>query len=212
MLPGLSSNICTDIVPNIQTSSVIREARRRSGLSQAELARRAGTSQPTLASYEAGRIAPRLETVGRLLEAAGHDLEITAIPKVRRGAVPIARVARELRRLLPREGARAGWRRLLDFVDDFRGSPRAGQVWLIEHAPASCGDPRFDAAIAGLVELLCDEAGIDWPRWTDDPKRFAEPWWFVSGLRGFEAAALRDSPVEFKRHGVFVNEGAFDRA
>src|SRR5579875_36555 len=102
--------------------SAIRTARRRSGLSQAELAERAGTSQPTLAAYEAGRVTPRLDTVERLLEATGHGMEIIAVPKVRRGAVPIAQVSREIRRILASEGDRSGWRRLLDFVDDFRGS------------------------------------------------------------------------------------------
>ena len=70
---------------------------------------------------------------------------------------------------------------------------------------------RFDAAIAALAEFLCTEAGLPYPAWTEDEKRFAEPWWFVSGLRGFEATALRDSPIAFARHGVFVNEEAFER-
>jgi hypothetical protein len=109
------------------------------------------------------------------------------------------------------EGEKSAWRRLLDFVDDFRGSSRPGRLALVETAPMSCGDVRFDAAMAAIAEFLCDEAAIPWPAWTDGPEWFVEPWWFVSGLRGYEAMALRDSPVEFKRHGVFVNEGAFDR-
>ena len=89
--------------------------------------------------------------------------------------------------------------------------PRAGQAFLVEDSPELCGDARFDAAMAGLVELLCDEAGLPWPGWTSAPERFCEPWWFVSGLPGFEAMAFRDSPIELKQHGVFVNEGAFER-
>ncbi len=195
----------------MNTATLIREARRRAALSQAELARRAGTSQPTLASYESGRLVPRLDTVERILEAAGHELSLTARPMVRRGAEPIAEVSRELREILQQEGGRGAWRRLLDFVDDVRGSPRPGQEWLVADEPPPCGDARFDAAMAALVEFLCDEVDLPWPGWTDAPERFIEPWWFVSGLPGYEAMALRDSPVEFKRHGVFVNEGAFDR-
>jgi transcriptional regulator with XRE-family HTH domain len=45
-------------------------------LSQAELARRAGTSRPTLSAYEHGRKSPSLETLERLLAAAGQELEI----------------------------------------------------------------------------------------------------------------------------------------
>lgn len=194
-----------------EVATLIRNARRAAGLSQAALARRAGTSQPTLAAYEAGRLVPRLDTLSRLLDASGHQLEVGAAPTVRRGAVPITDVTRQVRKILATEGDGAAWRRLLDFVDDFRGSPPPGKRSLVQRAPRPCGDRRFDSAIAALVEFLCTEAGTPFPVWTDEPDRFAEPWWFVSGMRGFEAMALRDSPITFARHGVFVNAGAFDR-
>lgn len=54
--------------------SLIPEIRRRSGLSQDELARRAGTSRPTLSAYEHGRVSPTLETLQRILAAADHEL------------------------------------------------------------------------------------------------------------------------------------------
>jgi transcriptional regulator with XRE-family HTH domain len=196
---------------NVDIAVLLREARREAGLSQAATAERAGTSQPTLAAYESGRLTPRLETLSRILEATGHELSWEIRPKVRRGAVPMAAVSRDLRRILRHEGERGAWRRLLDFLDDFRASPRAGQAWLVAEEPRPCGDARFDAAMAAMAELLCDEAGLPWPDWTSGPGRFAEPWWFVSGLAGFEAMALRDSPIEFKHHGVFVNERAFER-
>ena len=36
-------------------------------------------------------------------------------------------------------------------------------------------------------------------------------WWFPAGLPALEPAALRDSPISFKRHGAFVTAPAFDR-
>ncbi len=195
----------------MKTTQLIRDARHAGGLTQVALAKKAGTSQPTLAAYETGRAEPRLETLERLIKACGCEVLLTIRPKVRRGAVPIAEVADQVTVLLADDGQVSAWRRLLDFVDDFRGSPTAGKRWLLQDAPSSCGDRRFDAAIAALAELLCSEAELPYPVWTDDPERFAEPWWFVSGLRGFEAMALRDSPISFARHGVFVNEGAFTR-
>jgi hypothetical protein len=154
---------------------------------------------------------PRLDTLERLLECSGHELVISILPKVRRGAVPMAQVALELARILSEEGARGGWRRLLDFIDDFRASPVAGQRWLVADEPGPVGDLRLDAAVAGVVDVLCNEAGFEPPAWTAGPGRLAQPWWFVSGLPGFEAMALRDTPVALGRHGVFVNEGAFER-
>lgn len=52
------------------------EARRRAGLTQAELARRAGTSQPTISAYESGRKQPSVDTFSRLLAATGSRLAL----------------------------------------------------------------------------------------------------------------------------------------
>lgn len=53
---------------------LIREARHRAGLTQAELARRAGTSQPAIARYERGDVSPRVATLDRLVRACGLEL------------------------------------------------------------------------------------------------------------------------------------------
>jgi transcriptional regulator with XRE-family HTH domain len=62
-------------------SALIAEARRRAGLSQEELAQRAGTSRTAVCAYESGSKDPRAETVERLLNAAGHHL--TAVPAIK---------------------------------------------------------------------------------------------------------------------------------
>ena len=51
-------------------------ARREAGLSQRELARRAGTSQSTLSAYEAGRKQPSAATLARLLDITGAELTV----------------------------------------------------------------------------------------------------------------------------------------
>lgn len=56
--------------------NLIKLARREAGLSQRELARRARTSQATLSAYETGRKSPSLETLARIVRAAGQDLRI----------------------------------------------------------------------------------------------------------------------------------------
>jgi len=52
--------------------------RRRRGLTQAALARAAGTSQPVISAYEAGRRDPTYGTLRRLVAAAGEDLQLAA--------------------------------------------------------------------------------------------------------------------------------------
>ncbi|MGH9157871.1 MAG: helix-turn-helix domain-containing protein, partial [Acidimicrobiales bacterium] len=54
--------------------SLVREARHRAGLSQAQLAARAGTSQPAIARYEKARTMPDLATLHRIVEACGLEL------------------------------------------------------------------------------------------------------------------------------------------
>ena len=58
----------------ILSARLIKEARATAGLTQAELARRAGTSQPTIAAYESGDKIPNSATLERLLGAAGTNL------------------------------------------------------------------------------------------------------------------------------------------
>jgi transcriptional regulator with XRE-family HTH domain len=59
-------------------------ARVEAGLSQRELAARAGTSGATIAAYEGGAKQPRLSTLRRLLEAASARLELGYVPATAR--------------------------------------------------------------------------------------------------------------------------------
>jgi hypothetical protein len=59
---------------------LVREARRSAGLTQAEFARRARTSQSAVAAYESGAKIPSAETLARLLRAAGRRLQSAPAP------------------------------------------------------------------------------------------------------------------------------------
>lgn len=59
--------------------ALVRDARRRHGLDQAELARRAGTAQPAISRIERNAISPTIETLNRLLEAMSETLMITPV-------------------------------------------------------------------------------------------------------------------------------------
>lgn len=60
--------------------SLIKDARLRSGLTQRQLAERAATSQSTIAAYERGRKTPTMETLLRILRAAGLELRMRLAP------------------------------------------------------------------------------------------------------------------------------------
>lgn len=60
--------------------ALIKAVRRRGGLTQADLARRAGTSQPVVSAYENGRRDPTFGTLRKLVEAGGEQLRLAAVP------------------------------------------------------------------------------------------------------------------------------------
>jgi len=57
---------------------LLRDARAGAGLSQRELAQRAGTSQAMVARIERGRQSPSLATLERLVRACGRELRVEA--------------------------------------------------------------------------------------------------------------------------------------
>ena len=62
-------------------ADLIRRARRRAGISQAELARRLATKQPVVARWESGARTPSLETVARAVEACGFALDVAVVER-----------------------------------------------------------------------------------------------------------------------------------
>jgi uncharacterized protein len=80
-------------------AGVLREARKLSGLSQGELARRAGVAQPVISAYETGRREPGVSMLAKLVEASGHDLVIDlAARSDRPRTLPDSPIGRRLRR------------------------------------------------------------------------------------------------------------------
>ena len=57
------------------SGDLLREARLRAGLTQQELARRAGTSQSAIARWESGAVQPSFERLRELIRAC--ELELT---------------------------------------------------------------------------------------------------------------------------------------
>lgn len=64
-------------------ASRLSYARRRAGLTQRELAKRAQVPQPAIARIESGRVSPRMSTLLPLIAATGYDLEL--VPRIGEG-------------------------------------------------------------------------------------------------------------------------------
>lgn len=64
----------------MHVGSLLRDARSKRGLGQAELARRAGTTQTYISRVERGTVSPSLATLARLFGAMGQRLELSVQP------------------------------------------------------------------------------------------------------------------------------------
>lgn len=61
-------------------ASAVIDVRNRAGLTQEELARKMGTTQPVVARLESGRSRPSMRTLERLADATGSRLLISFAP------------------------------------------------------------------------------------------------------------------------------------
>jgi transcriptional regulator with XRE-family HTH domain len=64
----------------VTSGELIRAARLRAGLSQAELAERLGMPQSSIARWEVDSVEPGLSKLRRVLQASGFDLSLTLVP------------------------------------------------------------------------------------------------------------------------------------
>ena len=92
----------------MDTATFIRNLRLHGGLTQEELGQRAGTSQSAVARYEAGVSSPSVNTLERMVRAAGAELHLSTKPappsdlsgelatRLRRNRQEILRCAREV--------------------------------------------------------------------------------------------------------------------
>ena len=181
-----------------RAASLLREARQASGLTQAQLAELAGTSQSAIAAYEAGRREPTIPVLERMIAASGHRLTLGLEPDTR--LFRLSDLAIEIRQA-------AGDPERLRLVFEFlRGAQEDGHplLMLVSREPDSTGDPRFDALLAAVAEDLCVHAKLEAPGWVHDERRFLEGFWWVSGLASARARALVHAPASYRRRGVML--------
>lgn len=64
----------------MSTGELIRSARLRAGLSQAELAQRLGMASSSIARWETDTVEPGYSTLRRVLQACGFDIPPVLVP------------------------------------------------------------------------------------------------------------------------------------
>jgi transcriptional regulator with XRE-family HTH domain len=199
-------------------STVLRDLRQRKKLTQRALADLADVPQPTIAEIESGRREPSLTLLSRLAEAAGEAVEIRLVPLDRYSALFTSR--RIVERLDPNspgngsETARedGALRVVLDFRDALRRSEASEFAPLVGLPPNLTDFTRWDAFLAAVVEDECARRHVSPPRWTNDRRRFAKPFWYLSKNPALHDWELETAPAAFVRHGVLAAAAELESA
>jgi hypothetical protein len=145
--------------------ALLRRARAGAGLSQAELAARAGVTQSVISAYESGHRQPALPTLAALIDAAGYDLTIDARPQPRRLSKlsgPIGQRVRRRRKALTAAAAAHGVTNLRVFGSVARGQDRPdSDLDLLADLPPDMGmfglgrvQADLEAIIGSKVDLV----------------------------------------------------------
>ena len=176
------------------------------------MARQMGTSQSWVARMESGEVDVGLSSVRRYLDVIRAKLDVQLDPTVELGFQPmtLTSLARAARHHVADDETML--RLCLQFIDDFREADTVSQASVMEDAPPSTGDARWDAFLAALAEHLAYHGDLPIPRWVGRKGRFLKRWWFLSDLPSVMASALAESPAAFRSRGIFVTEDLFARA
>lgn len=160
---------------SFDAAAVLREARRRAGLTQVELAQRAGVTQSMISAYESGRREPALRTLAALVRATGLDLTVSLREPADHGhgralSGPIGRIVRQRRRDLVAAATAHGASNLRVFGSVARGQERPdSDVDLVADLPPTLG-------LLGLARLQADlESVLDGHRIDLVPARDLKP-------------------------------------
>lgn len=145
-----------------RASDVLRDARKRSRLSQTDVARRSGIAQSVISAYESGRREPGVQTLARLVEATGHHLELELVPAAdhRPGLpdTPLGRRLRRRRQAILETAAKRGADNVRVFGSVARGEDTVtSDIDLLVDLDTTAGV----VALAGLKRELSELLGVD---------------------------------------------------
>jgi predicted nucleotidyltransferase/DNA-binding XRE family transcriptional regulator len=149
----------------VTAGALLRRARKRAGLSQVELAARAGVTQSVISAYESGRRQPAVRALATLVDAAGYDLALglrRQPGRLSRLSGPVGRRVRRHRHDLVAAAAAHGVQNLRVFGSVARGEDRPdSDVDLLADLPPGLSlfglgraEADLEAIIGTRVELI----------------------------------------------------------
>jgi uncharacterized protein len=147
----------------VTPGALLRQARKRAGLSQVDLAARAGVTQSVISAYESGQRQPSIPALTRLVGAAGFELTLSLRRqpgRLRRLSGPVGRRVRRHHKDLVAAAAAHGVSNLRVFGSVARGEDHPGSdVDLLADFPPGLslfGLGRLEADLEGILGTRVD--------------------------------------------------------
>jgi transcriptional regulator with XRE-family HTH domain len=178
---------------------LLQQCRRGAGLTQRELSELSGTLQPAIARAETGRQDLTVAALDRLVHAAGWQLQVVPI---QRGSA--AEASDNCAGFLRVGHADGPYRAVIQLADDLAREHGAERVALVVVPPPRTGDDRYDAFIAGVVELRLDEESLPHPRWLADAAKLNQ-YWYVDESSVDDPGVIDRTPGPLRARGVIID-------
>jgi transcriptional regulator with XRE-family HTH domain len=140
---------------------LLRDARKKAGLSARALAIKAQVPPSTVSRIESGQVDPTIGMLQRLLDAVGSELRMSA-EKIPSGSTP---AIAELADAWKENEDRPDWTRLRAFLDYLALNPGCVERSLIRKPPHSKSDV-LDAMLAGIAQKVAEDHDLRPPTWT----------------------------------------------
>jgi hypothetical protein len=177
---------------------LVSNAKGSSGLSVRRLANDARVAGSTITRIQAGAVDPTVDTLARIVGAAGFELQLTAVQRAARRPTRLADLADAWTR---RHGRlRLDWTRWRGVLDELALHPeRIPEAIYVGPPPA--GERIVDNLLAAIAEKLADDAGLPRPSWADGVAPLDEPY------RPPVARVLTDRavPVQLAARGLMID-------
>lgn len=193
------------MLTRMNVGQLVANARESSQIAIRKLAEDADVAGSTITRIQSGAVDPSLQTLDRILRAAGFELHVTA---VRRGAARHTRLEDLVDAWTTHRGqVRLDWTRWRTALDSLALHPeRIAEAIFIPPPPS--GNRIVDALLAGVAEKLADDAGLPRPTWAEFVPTVAPP--YVPAIA--RSVQGRTIPPQLEARGLLIDTESLWRA
>jgi transcriptional regulator with XRE-family HTH domain len=193
-------------------SDLIRTARRRAGLTGAQLAERLAVTVGAVSHMEQSerRGTIQVDTLRRALAAMGEEVLLDAVASDRYAPFTPARVTDEINRALDENRPELALRLLTHAASVITEHPDRFSRESLERRPSEIGDHRWEQLFRAIVGDAIPRDGAR-PSWAE-PTRLPRAWYPFGEYASLRQRAKQSTPERLRRLNIMVDERSLSRA